>query len=100
MQKIKVGILGATGCVGQRFIQLLDNHPFFVVVQLGASLNSAGKKYMDACKHWKMETDIPKQISELEVVPCEPSHFMDCSIIFSALDSSVAHEIGSTTINQ
>lgn len=63
-KKIAVGILGATGTVGQRFIELLQNHPFFYVHALGASERSAGKSYKEAC-NWKMTIEIPEKIAEM-----------------------------------
>jgi aspartate-semialdehyde dehydrogenase len=62
--KRKVAILGATGAVGQRYIQLLQGHPWFEISVLAASERSAGKKYKDAC-NWLMETDMPKEIYTL-----------------------------------
>ena len=68
MKKIKVGILGATGMVGQNYIKLLENHPWFDVVYLAASTNSAGLKYTDAVKgRWQMTTPIPKKIENIKV---------------------------------
>ncbi len=64
--KRKVAVLGATGAVGQRFITLLQNHPWFKIEVLAASERSAGKKFKDAC-NWVMETDMPKEISEMPV---------------------------------
>ena len=59
-EKIKVGILGATGMVGQRFVTLLENHPWFELVTLAASAHSAGKTYEEAIGgRWKMETPMP-----------------------------------------
>ncbi|HID38867.1 MAG TPA: aspartate-semialdehyde dehydrogenase, partial [Calditrichaeota bacterium] len=88
--KIPVGILGATGSVGQKFIQLLENHPWFEVRALAASDRSAGKTYRDAVS-WFMDTPIPERISAMEVQACKPS--LDCALVFSALDASVAGEI-------
>jgi len=65
-QKRKVAILGATGAVGQRYIQLLQEHPWFKVEVLAASERSAGKKYRDAC-NWVMESDLPKEVAEMTV---------------------------------
>lgn len=92
MAKIKVGILGATGMVGQRFIQLLENHPWFEVTELAASEKSAGKNYQEAMKgRWKLETAIPDNVKDLEVKECKPD--LDCKLVFSALDANVAGEI-------
>ncbi len=88
--KIPVVILGATGTVGQRFIQLLEQHPYFDIVALCASEKSAGKKY-GSITSWKLDTPIPKNVSEMTVLPCEPT--MEAGIAFSGLDSSVAGEI-------
>ncbi len=89
-KKIKVGILGATGSVGQKFIELLKNHPWFEIAELGASERSAGKKYKDAA-NWIMKSPLGKDISELEVKECIPNY--ESKLIFSGLDSSVAEQI-------
>ena len=68
MKKYKVGIIGATGMVGQRFLLLLENHPFFEVKCLAASARSAGKKYCDALKRWNMNLPIPKKFAEMTVL--------------------------------
>ena len=65
--KRKVAILGATGAVGQRFIQLLQGHPWFQIEVLAASERSAGKRYGQAC-NWTMESDLPKKIADMTVV--------------------------------
>ncbi len=62
MERRKVGILGATGMVGQRFIQLLSNHPWFEIAWLAASDRSAGKRYDEACR-WKLDTPLPARIA-------------------------------------
>jgi len=92
MSKIEVGILGATGSVGQKFIQLLENHPFFKVTEVAASDRSAGKKYSDAV-NWFLASPIPKDVAGLIVQPCEPT--LKSHVVFSALDASVAGEIES-----
>jgi aspartate-semialdehyde dehydrogenase len=88
--KIPVGVLGATGAVGQKFIKLLENHPWFEVTQVAASERSAGKRYADVVA-WKQMTPIPEPIRDLEVQPCVPQP--DCRIVFSGLDASVAGQI-------
>jgi aspartate-semialdehyde dehydrogenase len=89
MEKIKVGILGATGMVGQRFIQLLDGHPWFQITELAASERSAGKNYEDSVgDRWKLETPIPAAVRRLPVKECKPG--LDARIVFSALDADVA----------
>lgn len=66
--KLRVGILGATGAVGQRFVVLLENHPFFEVTLLAASKNSSGKKYKDLmCERWKLQNEIPDYAKEMVV---------------------------------
>lgn len=89
MKKYRVGILGATGTVGQRFIQLLEGHPQFEVTALAASDRSAGKPYAEACA-WKLNGSIPRGVRDIAVVPIEPP--LDCDIVFSSLPSSVARE--------
>ncbi|EGG18960.1 aspartate semialdehyde dehydrogenase [Cavenderia fasciculata] len=94
--KIKVGVLGATGTVGQRFIQLLENHQHFKVAVLGASANSKDKIYKDAV-HWLLATPIPSDIANMKVHACDDIEaFNDCLIIFSALDASVATNLEKT----
>ncbi len=89
MKKYRVGILGATGTVGQRFVQLLEGHPQFEVTALAASDRSAGKPYAEACA-WKLSGAIPESVRSIVVVPIEPP--LDCDIVFSSLPSSVARE--------
>lgn len=86
-------VLGATGSVGQRFILLLALHPHFTLHAVGASERSAGKKYKDAV-NWKQSLPMSKELGELVVRPCKASEFMDCDLVFSGLDSSVAGEVG------
>lgn len=90
MKKIAVGILGATGVVGQKFVELLSSHPWFEVVALAASNRSAGKSYAAAVK-WSMATPLPQKMIDMPVVACHPN--LPCDIVFSGLDSSVAGEI-------
>lgn len=89
MKKYRVGILGATGTVGQRFLQLLEGHPQFEVTAVAASDRSAGKTYGEACA-WKLNGSIPESAREIVVQPIEPP--LDCDIVFSSLPSSVARE--------
>src|SRR5215510_9766707 len=88
--KIPVGILGATGTVGQRFIQLLDRHPWFEVAWMAASDRSAGKIYPDACK-WRLSTPLPAPIAAMEVSAAVPEGAP--KLIFAALDSQAATEL-------
>jgi len=91
MKKIPVGILGATGAVGQRFIQLLDNHPWFEITHLYASERSAGQSYQEATP-WRMDTVLPDTIADMQVDVCEPNNKTP-RLVFSALDSTVATEV-------
>jgi len=88
---IKVAILGATGMVGQRFIQLLANHEFFEITDLAASPRSAGKPYYKAAK-WYLSSNIPENIKNKIVKEINPEK-IDAEIVFSALPSSIAKEI-------
>jgi len=90
MNKIPVAILGATGSVGQKFIELLNDHPWFQITELAASEKSAGKMYKDASR-WVMASPLNKTIAEMEVKECLPN--LKSKLVFSALDSSVAGEI-------
>lgn len=93
MEKIKVAILGATGTVGQRFVELLENHPFFEVSYLCASEKSSGHPYKEAMKsRWKISPNIPEYAKNLIVTPCNPEG-QDVKIAFSGLDSDVAGKI-------
>src|SRR6058998_807963 len=87
---IEVGILGATGMVGQQFIALLANHPWFKVRWLGASERSAGKPYRDACA-WRLPVPLAADVAEMQVNQAGPSDAP--KLVFSGLDSSVAGDI-------
>jgi aspartate-semialdehyde dehydrogenase len=92
MDKIPVGILGATGIVGQRYIRLLSNHPWFEITEVAASEKSAGKTYGEVMKYrWKMGGEIPYEVRNKVIKECVPK--LDCKIVFSALDASVAGPI-------
>jgi aspartate-semialdehyde dehydrogenase len=94
MSKVKVAVLGATGSVGQRFIELLENHPYFDVAYLGASEKSAGSLYGDLMKsRWKVSPTIPAYAKGMKVVNCTPSETPGVSLVFSGLDSDVAGKI-------
>jgi aspartate-semialdehyde dehydrogenase len=86
-KKFKVGVLGATGMVGQRLVSMLANHPWFELTEVAASERSATRRYLDAV-HWHLDTPIPKTAGDLTVKTLAPS--LDCDFVFSALDSSVA----------
>lgn len=88
--KIPVGILGATGVVGQRFIQLLENHPWFEVAWLAASDRSEGREYAEAAR-WRLKTSIPAAVASMRISPATPDGAP--KVIFAALDSSIAAEM-------
>jgi aspartate-semialdehyde dehydrogenase len=88
--RIKVGVLGATGAVGQRFVHLLQNHPWFEITALCASDRSAGKRYADACK-WNLRGDMPEALREVVLQDCRPG--VDCQIVFGGLPTEVAGPI-------
>src|SRR5271168_4041003 len=93
--KHSIGILGATGMVGQRFIQLLEDHPWFQITWLAASDRSSGKKYEDAAK-WRLDTPCPERIAKMTISPAEPHSLSGESaptIIFAALDTDIAREL-------
>jgi aspartate-semialdehyde dehydrogenase len=94
MERRNVGILGATGMVGQRFIQLLANHPWFNITWLAASDRSAGKTYAEACK-WKLDTPLPPHIAQMTLQPNLPELATGelPRIIFAALDADIAREL-------
>ena len=89
-RKLRAGILGATGTVGQRLIQLLANHPWFEVSAVAASDNSAGKKYAQATR-WMLETPIPDSVAGMTVQTCSPG--LDCDFALSGLPSNVAEQV-------
>ncbi len=92
MDRIKVGVLGATGTVGQRFITLLQDHPFFELTELAASERSSGKTYQEAVAgRWKVSADIPESVKRMPVKDVKPG--LDCRVVFSAMDASVAGPI-------
>src|SRR3974377_264470 len=88
--KIPIGILGAPGVVGQRFIQLLEHHPWFEVAWLAASERSAGQVYAEAAK-WRLKTAIPESVARIKVSQAQPDGAP--RVIFAALDAAPAREI-------
>src|SRR6266705_2455594 len=88
--KISVGLLGATGIVGQRFVQMLENHPWFEVAWLAASDRSEGRPYGEAAR-WKLKTAIPPRVAQMQVSPAKPDGAP--KVIFAALDASIAAEL-------
>jgi aspartate-semialdehyde dehydrogenase len=91
MNPIPVAVLGATGSVGQRFVSLLDNHPWFKVVALTASDRSVGQPYGKACR-WVLSEAMPNWAREMTIVPAEPGA-IDSRIVFSALPADLAREL-------
>jgi aspartate-semialdehyde dehydrogenase len=88
--RIEVGVLGATGMVGQHFVKFLQNHPWFELTWLGASDRSAGRKYREATS-WRLEGDMPAGIADLDVQESKPGNAP--RLVFSAMDASVATDI-------
>ena len=88
--KIPVGILGATGIVGQRFVQMLEHHPWFEVAWLAASDRSEGRPYAEAAR-WKLKTPIPARVADMKVMPATTEGAP--KVIFAALDASIAAEM-------
>ncbi len=89
--RYKVAVLGATGMVGQKFIQILDGHPWFKISSLAASERRVGKKYGEEVE-WIVSQDVPEQVRDIEMVPMEPK-YIDADIVFSALPSDVAKAV-------
>src|SRR3954463_14366257 len=85
--KFRVGILGATGVVGQRFVQLLDQHPQFEITALAASDRSQGKTYAEACT-WRLPGEMPELVKAITVQPPAPP--LDCDFVFSSLPGDIA----------
>ncbi len=94
MERRNVGILGATGMVGQRFIQLLADHPWFNITWLAASDRSAGKTYAEACA-WRLDTPLPARIASMILQPNTPEAAGSDlpRIIFSSVDAPIAREL-------
>src|SRR5262245_36333097 len=88
-RKRRVGILGATGTVGQRVIHMLRNHPYFEVTALAASDRSEGKRFADVC-NWKLPFEMPEEVKEIKVYGCKPP--LDCDVVISSLPSGIALE--------
>jgi len=89
-KKINIAILGATGMVGQRFVQQLVNHPWFRISALASSERRTARSYGDAC-NWVLEGGIPSEVSGMEVQPVQPG--LDAQIVFSALPAEVARVV-------
>lgn len=89
-KKIKVGVLASTGSVGQRFVQLLENHPWFELAAVSGSERREGKKYGETCK-WQFPGDIPESVRDMVLVPSTPED-LDVPLVFSALPAAIARE--------
>lgn len=88
-KKRRVGILGATGTVGQRVIHLLRDHPSFEVTALAASDRSEGKRFADVC-NWKLPVEMPETVRDIKVYGCKPP--LDCDVVIASLPSDIALE--------
>ncbi len=88
-RKRRVGILGATGTVGQRLIHMLREHPYFEVSALAASDRSEGRLYADACQ-WKLPYEMPEAVRTMPIFPCKPP--LDCDVVIASLPSDIAIE--------
>src|SRR5512138_869260 len=88
--RIPVGILGATGIVGQRFVQLLETHPWFEVAWLAASERSERRTYAEAAR-WRLKTPMPARVTGMQVSPAAPEGAP--KVVFAALDSAIAAEL-------
>jgi aspartate-semialdehyde dehydrogenase len=89
-KKYPIGILGATGMVGQRYIQLLENHPWFQITWIAASDRSSGKPYNEAAK-WRLDTPMPERIAKMIVAPAETAGAP--KTIFASVDAAFAREL-------
>ncbi len=88
--RIPVAVLGATGTVGQKFVRLLANHPWFDLVAVAASAQSTGRPYGEVVR-WRESTPLPRRFADLVLKRCEPP--LDARVVFSALDAEVAGDI-------
>ncbi|PFH59433.1 hypothetical protein XA68_12310 [Ophiocordyceps unilateralis] len=92
---LKIGVLGCTGSVGQRFVLLLAQHPFLRLHAVGASSRSEGKRYREAVR-WKQDRPMGDHVGDMVVRACRAVEFADCDVVFSGLDSDVAGDIGAS----
>jgi aspartate-semialdehyde dehydrogenase len=89
---INVGVLGATGAVGQRFVEQLADHPWFNLATLAASDRSAGKPYGKVV-NWRLDTPFPEKIARIRVSPTSPKSMKDVDLVFSALPAEIASDV-------
>ena len=92
---LKAAVLGATGNVGQIFVQLLEGHPWFEVTSVAASERSAGRTYGEVSR-WRQSVPIPESVASMEVVDIDPRAVKDVDVVFSALPSAVAGKVEET----
>jgi aspartate-semialdehyde dehydrogenase len=92
VDRFRVGVLGATGLVGQRLAERLSAHPWFEIAALAASERSAGRPYGEVVR-WTLSADPPEELARMVVRPCDPSALEDCDLVFSGLDAAAAREI-------
>jgi aspartate-semialdehyde dehydrogenase len=92
LKKIDVSILGCTGTVGQRLVEMLSNHPWFNIVSIAASERSSGKTYKEAAVNWYLPEDIPEDIGDMTVVNTDPSEAA-APLVISALPSDIAKDV-------
>jgi len=92
MAKIPVAVMGATGTVGQHFVKLLLDHPWFELAALTASERSASKRYGEAAK-WYLSEEVPEQVADIEVRPTDPKAVEDAKLLFSAMPAEEAEKI-------
>lgn len=90
--RIPVALLGATGSVGQRFIELLSNHPWFHLAAITASPRSSGKPYGQVTR-WMQGSAIPQAVVDMEILPTSPESTEGCPLVFSALDAQTAEQV-------
>src|ERR1700736_5082870 len=90
--RIPVAVLGATGMVGQRFIELLQGHPWFELVALAASEQHGGRSYAEVAR-WRLAGEMPAAAAALPVVACRPEALAGVKFVFSALQAEVAGEV-------
>ncbi len=92
MDRLRVALLGCTGLVGQRFVQLLHGHPMFQLDVIAASERSAYRRYREVVR-WSVESEVPHDIAEMEVVPVDPDRIPKVDLVFSALPADVASSV-------
>lgn len=93
MSKTRVGILGATGAVGQQLVRMLEGHPWFEVAAMAGSERTTGKRYGDTLRPTGETTPLGEHLAGMRLVPSRPESFSECRIVFSALPSEAAQEI-------